>query len=106
MADALVATDSMDQAIHRLRVQIRAVENDLSELKAQLAVAEQSSLNMRKDQSTGASYDTVVQRLGVMQPDQNDSLDLEEYKRYGRQLIMPEVGLDGRLASTPLIYMV
>ena len=46
-------------------------------------------------QSTKATFETSMQRQRHIQYDQTPLLESEEYKRYGRQMIMPEVGLDG-----------
>lgn len=46
-------------------------------------------------QSSKAKYETGMRRYGQIQYDQTPLLDAEEYKRYGRQMILPEVGLDG-----------
>ena len=87
------------QAIHRLRAQISAVEDVLSELKAQLAVAEQSRSCTPANHFHGGSYESEVQCQRVVQNDQKLSLELEEYKRYGRQMILPEIGIDGPSSS-------
>ena len=96
--------DGIDQAVQRLRVQISAVEDALSGLKAQLIVAEQSSSRLPIKQPNWASYDMEVQCHGMMNNNQKYPLELEEYKRYGRQMIMPEVGIDGRSAFALSTY--
>ncbi|KAI9814817.1 MAG: Urmylation protein [Pycnora praestabilis] len=84
-------TSRIDKGIETLRDQIVGLERQLAELKAQLAQAE-----------TQADTD----RSGSISPPETASLPNgqckwplapEEYRRYGRQMIMPEVGLQGQL---------
>ena len=118
--------DPFNNPIQRLRNQISSLEALLTDLKAQLTNAEANH-----KQTTPAQFDTKgspqtqpkpydsdqpVDRKGKTFASLVDQLDLplvnkwgkssdltsEEYKRYGRQLIMPEIGLRGGLSS--MIY--
>lgn len=89
--------------VQRLRYQITAVETVLSDLKSQLAKAEQEAGQRTKStQSNGQSYtsciDPIEEVMGSEHVVRTWMLEPEEYKRYGRQLIMPEVGIKGGLS--------
>lgn len=109
--------------VKRLRAQIASLEGILADLKTQLTDAEayynqtasaQSNNNGRL-QSQAPSYppaqpvgyaekafETLVDRLELPQKDRMGrswELTPEEHKRYGRQLIMPEIGLRGGHSS-------
>lgn len=80
---------SLDETCASLRAQITATEAQLAGLKCELANAEQAA------QSETA---TTVQ---IQHEDQNGEgkrwpLLQEEYKRYGRQMIVSQVGLKGK----------
>ena len=109
--------------ILRLRNQISSLEALLTELKVQLSNAEAdynqsppAQLDAKgRPQIQAKPYysDKPVDRKGKTFTSLVDQLDLpqenkwgkswdltsEEYKRYGRQLIMPEIGLRGGLSS-------
>lgn len=46
-------------------------------------------------QSRQGTYETSIRRPQQVQDDQTPLLSAGEYKRYGRQMILPEVGLNG-----------
>lgn len=83
-------------AVETLRSQIIRVENQLADLKVKLLEAETST-------------PTISHLGGFSRPDIREKevaisklddcgrwpLDTDEYKRYGRQLIIPEIGLKG-----------
>ena len=81
---------SLDETCASLRAQITATEAQLAELKRDLANAEQAA---RSEIATAAE---------IQPEDQNGEarrwpLLQEEYKRYGRQMIVSQVGLKGKL---------
>ena len=76
-----------------LRTQISKLESHLSDLKQQLARAEKSThvkvpSNLYQDLNHSNSDDSISSS-------RNWPLDQEEYRRYGRQMILPEIGLQG-----------
>lgn len=104
-----------------LRQQIAACEFQLQDLKRQLAEVEHQSqqqrTNLSSQQHAHARDDPIVHDFshGVHDdfrsevfaalaqfeepapPPRRWPLEANEYKRYGRQLIMPEIGLQGSL---------
>ena len=116
----------MDEKVEHLRQQIDATEAQLRDLKVQLQTAELKSKSARQTDSAksyafnnrqngdalnGIRYGKGTHEVpeSPLPLDPTDSIDArtsrrnrwpledDEYKRYGRQLIMPEVGLDGQL---------
>ncbi|KAJ5496499.1 hypothetical protein N7463_008486 [Penicillium fimorum] len=81
---------SLDETCASLRAQITATEAQLAGLKRDLANAEQ------------AAQSETAPTVEIQQEDQNGEgrrwpLLPEEYKRYGRQMIVSQVGLKGQL---------
>jgi adenylyltransferase/sulfurtransferase len=113
-----------ETVIQSLRQQIASCESQLRDLRRQLTEAEfqsqQRRLDLQSNQSVlsgadplaydfshGVHDDFKSEILAVLsQPDEAPPskrrwpLEPNEYKRYGRQLIMPEVGLQGRPARS------
>ncbi|KAF1809613.1 Molybdopterin-synthase sulfurtransferase [Eremomyces bilateralis CBS 781.70] len=98
----------MDQTIRNLREQISLCERQLHALKVQLNNAEERAIleaqakpEMSFDLSGGGQDAWQMEILGVLgheSPRKNAwPLMPQEYKRYGRQLILPEIGLNGQL---------
>jgi adenylyltransferase/sulfurtransferase len=113
----------MTTAINALRQQIASCEGTLQELRQQLAEAEHAQQQQEKvlRQKPPRSHDPLDHDMNFGVPDDFRSeifavlkqehaaceatdaissdrrwpLEKNEYKRYGRQLIMPEVGLRG-----------
>jgi adenylyltransferase/sulfurtransferase len=109
-----------EMVIRSLRQQIASCESQLQGLKRQLAEAEYQSQQQRKnaqsvdniysradplahDFSHGIHDDfksevlaALAQSEETVPPQRRWPLEANEYKRYGRQLIMPEIGLQGR----------
>ena len=85
-----------------LREQIASCEGQLKHLRQQLAEAEKLATSDADDQNgtarqyfNEASASETRWTRSCTRP-----LELEEYRRYGRQLIMPEVGLSGIALDT------
>lgn len=78
-----MARKSADQ----LREQIVKVEEELNALKGQLAQVEKPS--------SGPSPATVKEHDEDDTPAWKWPLSAKEYERYGRQLILPSVGIQG-----------
>ena len=111
--------DSTNNQVLKLRARIGSLQGTLGDLRRQLADAEADSNQIVNAQaaSNGHSqtqpmsylpvprnnydektFENVVDQLDLPQEDKwgrNWELTPEEYKRYGRQLIMPEIGLRG-----------
>ncbi|QSZ35326.1 hypothetical protein DSL72_008196 [Monilinia vaccinii-corymbosi] len=75
--------DIAEEKAKALRRQIADTENELACLKLQL-------LNI--EEKTGASAGGLVTHGDSKWP-----MSLEEYKRYGRQMIVPDIGIEGQL---------
>lgn len=71
-----------------LRAQIAATETQLAGLKRDLENAEQAASQTRAQQDIAAE----TRKWPLLD---------EEYRRYGRQMIVPQLGLQGSLWPTP-----
>ena len=121
----MYSTFRIDQTINSLRDQIAAHESQLQSLKEELAQAEHRATNIHAliqahdlDQASrgGVMPEWQQETWDVLCNSRNDEvllkeeaeveeqkrrqLELEEYKRYGRQLILPEIGPQGKYPST------
>ncbi|KUJ22686.1 uncharacterized protein LY89DRAFT_636901 [Mollisia scopiformis] len=82
--------DSATKTAERLRIQIAATEEQLKNLKGQLADLEAQSLgNSFQNVSVQEELDPVTHEKWP--------LAAEDYKRYGRQMIVPNIGIQGQL---------
>lgn len=111
----MASLDSMDAQIAQLRQQVLATEAQLSDLRGQLDHAERVR-EVERIHSAGFAQpwlDEALSAVGweksahsmpelVQSSNSNGAppwpLAKDEYKRYGRQMIMPEIGLHGQLA--------
>ncbi|THX41710.1 hypothetical protein D6D10_02521 [Aureobasidium pullulans] len=103
----MFSTSAVDAQVTALREQIQATEDQLSQLREQLAHAEEAQ--HRAQDAGKLETDWQQEIMGALnnpqhpyyqdqpQPQQRFSLSNAEFKRYGRQLIMPQVGLQGQL---------
>jgi adenylyltransferase/sulfurtransferase len=103
MANAF-STSAVDAQVVELREQIQATEKQLSQLRAQLVQAEEAQ--HRAQDAGKLEEDWKQEILGALNNPQHQSYQKQqqrfsltnaEFKRYGRQLIMPHVGLQGQL---------
>lgn len=78
--------DNPEHTCASLRAQIAATESRLAQLKRELHSAEQNALN--------AANEEIGNKASGKR---NWPLLREEYKRYGRQMIVPQLGLQGEL---------
>ncbi|KAI9782454.1 MAG: Urmylation protein [Geoglossum umbratile] len=84
-----MASDNGHDNSARLRSRILDLEEELAHLKLKFADAErQDGLGRNEDTDKNNSRNGSTNNL---------PLSLEEYKRYGRQMIVPEIGLQGQL---------
>ncbi|KAH0275289.1 Molybdopterin-synthase sulfurtransferase, partial [Aureobasidium melanogenum] len=100
------STSAVDAQVAALRQQIQATEEQLSHLREQLAHAEEAQHRAQdagkletdwQQEILGALSSPQYQYYQDQQPNQRFGLSNAEFKRYGRQLIMPQVGLQGQL---------
>lgn len=86
-----------NSAVETLRFEIATLEAQLTHLRTQLAEAESSDASKIVSESGSCSADTAPDPpIAPKQTcDWGWPLDAEDYKRYGRQMIMPEIGLEG-----------
>jgi adenylyltransferase and sulfurtransferase len=77
-----------------LRRQITATEEELKRLKEQLAYVEAKDVQDLKSLSLQDEPGPVT---GGRWP-----LSAEEYKRYGRQMIVPNIGIEGKIPQNSI----
>jgi chromosome segregation ATPase len=86
----LTNMESANASAEALRKQIDVTESELERLKAQLAQVEADAVSQKIDESSARQNDArLVTKQWPLLP--------EEYKRYGRQMIVPSVGIQGIL---------
>lgn len=88
--------ENLEQTCASLRAQIAATEAQLAGLKRELEIAEQAA--EVKAQSTTR---TITAEDGKTNETREWPLLSEEYKRYGRQMIVPQLGLQGMCIEPP-----
>ncbi len=83
--------------VETLRSQILRIENQLADLKVKLVEAETSASHL----GDSSRPDIREKEVTISKLDERGRwpLDTDEYRRYGRQLIIPEIGLKG-----PFLY--
>lgn len=81
--------DNLEHTCASIRAQIEATESQLARLKRELHSAEQIA-------AKAANEETGNKANGK----RNWPLLAEEYKRYGRQMIVPQLGLQGELSPS------
>ncbi|KAL2810096.1 hypothetical protein BJX63DRAFT_329866 [Aspergillus granulosus] len=82
--------EGLDNKCASLRSEIAATEAQLAKLKRELQEAEESASKSRTTNNIGPKK---IQT----RPERKWPLVDEEYRRYGRQMIVPQVGLQGQL---------
>ncbi|KAI0863765.1 adenylyltransferase [Xylaria cubensis] len=97
--------DTVTSKIERLKAQISKTEEELQQLKTQLAELETSPPTPTPAPTTPEAQ-AQCQATGASQ-EWKWPLKEEEYARYGRQLILPSVGIQGqlRLKSTAVLVI-
>jgi hypothetical protein len=104
---------ALESQVRSLRQQVESTETQLRNLKLQLQQAErqcESSRQLEQAWAGGYPQDWITETLAALSPEAQQHnaaqpktthgrwpLESEEYKRYGRQMILPEVGLHGQL---------
>lgn len=86
----------LNQNIDLLRSRVNFLESQLRELKQQLLEAERAAERLAH-RSCAVPPIEPVQRVNAATTGHARKwpLDADEYVRYGRQMIMPEIGLQG-----------
>lgn len=84
-----LAMDTARKSAEQLRVQIAKAEEELKSLREQLAHTEAQEQQQRADTASTDTNGTSWKW----------PLDADEYDRYGRQLILPIVGIQGQFRS-------
>jgi len=96
--------ETAEASLRRLKLQVQETENQV-EVKRQTQQAQISNASL-SEQTKRASDSlrksprdeiTLVNTAGCDSPSPRWPLTAAEYQRYGRQMIMPEVGLEGQL---------
>lgn len=105
----------LDSQVRSLRQQVQSTETQLRNLKIQLQQAEQqceAARQLEEAWAGGFPHEWINETLAALSPEAQQAvgqesqpqsthgrwpLESEEYKRYGRQMILPEVGLHGQL---------
>ena len=91
----------LDMSIQALRRQVAEAESQLADLRRQLHQAEQSVKDFCANDDTlptpeRSFFPASPSSPPISHPNHGRPLDLEEYKRYGRQMIVPSLGLEGQ----------
>lgn len=105
LLEANTTMDSATASAESLRKQISATEEELKRLRAQLASVE------AQDAAAKGIAGLDLGAGGLVTGEKNDDsksekkwpLSEEEYKRYGRQMIVPSVGIQGMFIERELI---
>ncbi|KAL4966211.1 HesA/MoeB/ThiF family protein [Aspergillus stella-maris] len=84
----------LDAKCASLRTEVAAAEAQLAKLKRELQDAEETA---RKCETQNAAAITTTTAEADTQKESAWPLLQEEYRRYGRQMIVPQVGLQGQL---------
>ncbi|OTA79752.1 hypothetical protein M434DRAFT_86852 [Hypoxylon sp. CO27-5] len=97
--------DSITNKAEQLRQKISETERELQDLRRQLAELDSTAQNPNADQDSGFTSDH--KRSVDSLPEWKWPLKEEEYSRYGRQLILPTVGIKGqlRIKSTAVLIV-
>ncbi|PYH49606.1 HesA/MoeB/ThiF family protein [Aspergillus saccharolyticus JOP 1030-1] len=86
--------EDIEQTCASLRAQIAATEAQLAGLKRELQIAERAAFDSQSQETrsgSGSSKDDMKEKVRQW------PLLAEEYRRYGRQMIVPQLGLRGQL---------
>lgn len=90
--------DHLEPTCASLRAQIAATESDLARLKQDLQDVEKAAASAKVQNGTNGETSNKSNSK------RSWPLLAEEYRRYGRQMIVPQLGLEGE--SMPDIFVV
>jgi len=89
----------VNQHIELLRSRVDLLESQLYELKKQLSEAERDAERLANESCAVPTVPSAEPVQGVKAATTGNTpkwpLDADDYVRYGRQMIMPEIGLQG-----------
>ena len=88
------------ESIKSLSSKIASIEESLYHLKKQLESLEAQDLQAQTINGAQNSSGDSARRVAYHGELRLQRLDLEEYRRYGRQMIIPEFGLQGQAFAT------
>ena len=96
-----------DSAVENLRFEIDTLEAQVARLRTQLAEVESSATSIilpNPNEAASSNADTTLDPpiASYQTVDRRWPLDVEDYKRYGRQMIMREIGLEGWIRANSL----
>lgn len=86
--------ENADRSAEELRSQIAALEHQLDSLKDQLASIEAAAAAQEQGPERHGKQDGPSDWRWPLAP--------EDYERYGRQLILPSIGIQGRGQTRPV----
>ncbi|KAJ8069747.1 hypothetical protein OCU04_000171 [Sclerotinia nivalis] len=90
--------DSAEEKAKSLRCQIADTEAELSRLKLQLLSLEEKDTDAKNLEAKSTNASSASEKDGPVTHDESKwPMSLEEYKRYGRQMIVPDIGIKGQL---------
>ena len=81
--------EKLESTCASLRAQIAATETRLAGLRRELESAEKAAIDIRNEEATEAAEESKDRETKKW------PLLAEEYRRYGRQIIVPQLGLQG-----------
>ena len=99
-----------DQQIEQVKSRIQTIESIVDKLKSDLTEMEAAhakgptefeNWHQQSEKRTKEVLDTCMKPPSQEEPNQGEStrpLSQSEYQKYGRQMIMPEIGLEGSFA--------
>lgn len=82
--------EDLESRCASLRTEVAATEAQLARLKRELHDAEETALKSRTQDAADANTEVETRVKGKW------PLSGEEYRRYGRQMIVPQLGLQGK----------
>lgn len=80
--------DNLERTCASLRTQIAATETQLAGLRRELESAEKAAIDIKRQDADRPKEDRAGEK-------RQWPLLNEEYRRYGRQMIVPQLGLQG-----------
>ena len=96
-----MSLEELHEEISRMEQLLRLLKKKVEVPEPGLSCCKTVDVGVRSTQDTGT--DTVPRSSKARasrEPGSIRTLKAQEYKRYGRQMIMPEVGLSGMLKAT------